>query len=69
MDGVRLLVLATISGLDGHFSEEYRKYQWFTRLVLGTEQLLGHNLHRRMEVALQGSPSGTVNFGAGLLIR
>ena len=43
---VRLQVMATISGLDGHFSEKSRKYQWFTRLVLGMERLFGHNLHQ-----------------------
>ena len=37
--------MAKISGFDSNFSEKSRKYQWFTRLVLDTERLFGHNLH------------------------
>ena len=37
--------MAKINGLDGHLIEKFRKYQWFTRHVLGTERLFGHNLH------------------------
>ena len=37
--------MAKIIGLDGHLIEEFSKYQWFTRPILGTERLFGHNLH------------------------
>lgn len=33
------------SGIGGHLIEKYRKDRWFTRNVLGTERLFGHNLH------------------------
>ena len=42
---VRLQVIAKISGIGGHLIEKSGKDQWFTREVLGTERLFGHNLH------------------------
>ena len=41
--------MAKISGLDDRLTGESGKYQWFTRIVLGTERLFGHNLRHYLK--------------------
>ena len=37
---------ASCSQTTGHGSDKSGKYEWFTKLVLGTESLTGHNSHQ-----------------------
>ena len=45
LDRPGLQFMAKITRLGGHLVEKSRKYQWFTRLVPGTERFFGRNLH------------------------